>query len=355
MIPTESLVIECQFAVRAARAGKIRLALDAARMGYRRAELAGSESDRLMALNTLAFCQLVNGAFIESMTSAMDAFPLAQKLRERGQAATSLSISAAASIYMLDTGALADDMLEYCLREALELADPTLELLVRNSRGVVMLVQKRFDESIAEFRAASALLDAADGTTPPSVVQSNIAGAVMRQANAADAATREARQQEARQILLEALAGARAEASLEAEARAHYALGVLHANRDEHEAALTELEAAMRLSDELTHRYRGMSVRAEVGAALMALQRNDEARVMIDAAIAEGELRRPCRELHKMHTTSAELFERCGEPEAAANAHKRAAEERESYQHECDLVRQELQGLWLGLSQSKAR
>jgi len=355
MIPTESLVIECQFAVRAARAGKIRVALDAARLGYRRAQLADSAADRLLALNTLAFCQLLNGAYIESMTSAMDAFPLAQKLRERSQAATSLAISAAASIYMLDTGELANDMLEYCLREALELADPTLELLVRNSRGVVMLVQKRFDESIAEFRAAAALLDAADGTTPPSVVQSNIAGAAMRQANAADAGTRDVRQQETRQMLLDALAGARTEGSLEAEARAHYALGVLNANRGEHEAALTELEAAMRLSEELTHRYRSMSVRAEICAALMALHRYDEARVMIDAAIAEGELRRPCRELHKMHATSAELFERSGDAKSAAKARERVAEERESYQRECELVRQDLQGLWLGLGQSSAR
>jgi len=352
MIPTESLVIECQFAVRAARAGKIRIAVDAARLGYRRAETAGGNADRLLALNTLAFCQLLNGAFIEAMTSAMDAFPLAQKHGDRNQAAHSLAIAAAASIFMVDSGELANEMLDHCLREALALDDPTLALLVRNSRGVVMLVQRRFEASLVEFRAAAELLDTADGTTPPSVVQSNIAGAAMRLANAADAATRDQRQVQAVKLLQDAVAAARAEGSLEAEARTKYSLGVLHALRGEHETALVELQSALQLSEDLTHRYRAMSVRAEIGESLMALSRFSEAREMIDAAIAEAETRRPCRELPKLHVTSAELFDRIGNPRAAEQARRRSIEERETYERECALVRRELQGLWASLRQT---
>ncbi len=352
MQTSESLVIECQYAVRAARAGKIRLALDAARLGYQRARQAGSDSDRLLALNTMAFCQSMNGAYIEAMASAMDAYPLALKTGDAVQATQALSLAAAASVFMLDTREMASAILDQCLSDAAKLNDPTLDLLVRNCRGVVFLTQQKYAESIAEFELALQLLEHADGTTPRAVVQTNIASSAMRQANAIHDQQRTSRQQAAEHMLLDALDAARTECSLEAESRARYALGALYANRQEYPQALTELKAALALSEELTHRYRAMVTRSEMAGVYTALGQLDDAQKMIEEALDEAETRRPCRELHRLCSALADLEVRRGKPEAAARAWARADKEREAFERDGELARQDLAQLWHNVSQS---
>ncbi len=350
MQTSESLVIECQYAVRAARAGKIRLALDSARLGYQRAKQAGSDSDRLLALNTMAFCQSMNGAYIEAMASAMDAYPLALKTGDALQATQALAMAASASVFMLDTREMASAILDQCLSDADKLGDPTLQLLVRNCRGVVFLTRQKYAESIAEFECALVLLEHADGTTPRAVVQCNIASTAMRQANAIDDDSRAARQQAAQRMLLDALDASRTECSVEAESRAHYALGALYATRQEYPQALAELKAALNLSEDLTHRYRAMVTRAEMGAVYMSLGQLEEAQKMLDEALDEAETRHPCRELHRFCGTRAELEEMRGKPEAAARWRARADKEREAFERDGELARQDLAQLWHSLS-----
>jgi tetratricopeptide (TPR) repeat protein len=346
MLISESLIIECDRAVRTARSGDPRLGLDLARRAYRQARAEGTQSGLLLALNALALCQSTNGAYIEAVATAIDAFRLASQLGDGKAAVDALTTLAGASNFILATSDVAMQMLDRCLERAIALGDSTLEVRVRNVRGVNYAQAGRFEEAEAEYLAAIAMMSLTEGTTPPALVIGNLANLAVKRAAAAPESERAALSATAEARIEEAMAIAIKEHSKEAEVRIYYNRGLFRMHEGRYEEAIESFKRGLDLAILLNHKSRIIDSYIEMGSAYMALGQYDEAVAAFEAAYTQADAQRPSRQLQVACERLAIVYDQLDRSREAA--HTRAVFEREKAEFERESVhaRRELTSFW---------
>ncbi len=353
MIISEGLAIDCDRALRTTRGGDNRLGLEIARMAYRQARREAEPAGLLLALNTLAICQSTNGSYIEAVATAIDAFHLAKRLDDPLGIAHALTTLAGAAHNILDSNEIALNMLEHSLALAVRLKDISLEVRVRNARGVQLGQLKRFDEAEAEYRRALALTGESDGTTPSCLIIGNIANLAVKHvvATPAEAEGRAALIATAQQRVTDAMECALLEKASSAEVRAHFNLGVLCVQRGEYEEALRSLRKTIEVAERFHLVSRIVDAHIEMGAAYMALGRADDAVESYEIAYREAGALRPTPQLAVACERITSVYADAGRTGEANRSREVAERERAEYERERAQERRELARFWQEVEQ----
>ena len=344
--PGKSIALDCHEAILIARGGEIERSRAVARAAYHRAQAGGVESDLLVALNSIALCQVVSGAYIEAMATGIDAHRLAVRMSDRRAMLQALTTIVTASLFILETSSILHGTLDRCLAEAKSLGDATLEMQVRNGRGIMLLKQQQFEASIAEIALARELIAGADGSMPAAILAANIAGVRMRKAGAARPEARAALQEEAEAAIRAALLEATRVGNREAISRSHFALAGLFQQRGQYPPALDALNDSCALADALRHSYRKTGILLERGRIYIATQNYGLALEAFDAAHMEAQSRLPCKDLSTASDYLAKVHESLGNRRAADKARLRANEESAHFKRECMAAQLEVAHLW---------
>lgn len=156
-----------------------------ARRAMALAKVEDSAGSIVEALNLLAICQAANGAYIEAIAGSIDAFHAAKKLQDRLAMAHAMATLSGASSAILETPDVSLGMLDECLKFALQLNNVSLQLRVRNLRGLVFDIVHRHKDSENEFIRAMQLVPFAGKNIPRAMVAANHAHVVINHACAA--------------------------------------------------------------------------------------------------------------------------------------------------------------------------
>jgi tetratricopeptide (TPR) repeat protein len=155
----DSIVAECNRAVLTARSGDTRQGLRLAAHAYRRAETEGDPPGILCALNAVAICQSSNGAHINALGTAIDAYRLAVRLGDRRGAAHAMLSLAGASHDVFDSPAPESLLtIHRCIHEALALGDASLQARAQNVLGVALVRSGELEPALGGFERALELL-----------------------------------------------------------------------------------------------------------------------------------------------------------------------------------------------------
>jgi len=179
-LPPEALSDERSIATAAARAitlakgGETRAALNLALQARRRAKGLEIDLGELEALNAAAIVHMIRGDAIAAVAVAIDACDLARRTSNRtllGHSLVSLKMSA----YNLGACENVDEMLLHCIREAVELDDPAMEIRARVGLGVVLGDAGNFDAAEHEYTRALLLARRHPNATGAARITANLA------------------------------------------------------------------------------------------------------------------------------------------------------------------------------------
>ena len=332
----QSIVAECDRAVLTARSGDTRLGLRIASQAYRRAEAEGDEAALLAALNAVAICQSSNGAHINALGTAIDAYRLAVRLGDRkGAAHAGLSLASAAHD-VFDSPAPESLMtIHRSVHEALTLGDASLQARAQNILGVSLVRSGELALAFDAFERALALLPATDGTTPAALLLGNIAHLAVRVAEAAPSPERRSQAvADAHRRIDVALARAVADNAIGAELRVHYNRGRLLRVEGRLDEALAGYSRALEIARRIKNRSRIADINIGIGQAFTAMGRHAEAVSAYEAAYAVADDIRPARQLQDACERRALACESAGDAPGAARAREQAARERAFYDRE---------------------
>lgn len=342
-------------AIRTARAGDTQGGLKQARQAWQLAKEEGTPTAKLSALNTLAICQTVHGAFIEAIATAMDAFQIGQRLGARIETIHALTTLAGATAFVFETFDTALQALDFCLEFAETLNDQPLEIRIHAIRGVMLGNQKRFEEAEHEFATAMRFIAYADANTPPSLVAGNWASLYAKRARNAPATQRAVLIAAAEAKTAEALAIARQENNRDAEIRMFYNLGDLRYLHGDMCGARTLFLRVLELLGPRGQKTRIIDTHVEIGRTYAAEGQLAAALTSYQAAYREASTNRPSIQLEAVCNRMAEIYDQQGLHDEAEQQRTYAARERADFQREYENIRRQLERFWQPMAMVKNR
>ena len=341
---SESILSACNRAVLTARGGDPRVGLRIASDAYKRAQAEGSRPAMLAALNAVAVCQSINGAHINSLGTAIDAYRVGVELGDRRGALHAMLSFAYAAIEVFHVPVPGvDGVIRRCGDEAIALADPTLQVRVQNALGAAHMVSGDFSAQLHAYERALALVPRTDGTMPASLLLGNIANAAVRLVLTAQAGNRAERVADANRRLALALSSSVEDKAVVAELRAHANGGWLRQIEGRHEEALEWFRRALSIALRIRHHTNVAWIKMQMADSFTAMGRDAEAAAECDSAYAVAGDVRPSFALQEVCNRGAAALERMGDHAGAARMRVQAAEERALYDRELAHARRDFE------------
>ena len=343
-MPPTSIDGQCRQAIAVARRGDPQAGLILARVALQAARAAALPDARCRAMNTLAACQAIQGAFIESVATSLDAYRMAGEHRFRVRAIEALVTLVGAAGFIVDTPADALAVMDHCLAEAMACGGGALERRVHFVRGVVYFGLGRWDEAETEYHRALMLAD--DGEVPASLIHGNLAHVSVRRALIETGEARAHRWHEAERRIAAVQSMLGEEGNPDGEARAWLNLGSLRLQQERYAEAQEALEKSLALSEATRHSARAIDVLIRLGTLYLACSRPERALTSFIEAYRRAELARPTPSIAKALECLANVYDHDGKAALAAQHRTLAAREHREYRQASEKMRIELKRLW---------
>lgn len=320
-------------AIRTTRAGDLRAGLGLARHAVRLGRAEG-DAQLLYALNALGLVQGACGLFIESIASCIDAYALAQRVKDLRAALHAAVTAAGAGTFILEAGDVTEALLARCTDESKRLGDDALLVRIDNTYGIYYLNHRRFEEGIAAYARALKVEYEPDTRiwlfTPRYLVAGNLAYLhVQRAMSAAGSEEHAAQVAIARERIENALRVTTEFGNVDAEARARFGLGVLLTHLGEFDAAISCYEHAVLLARRINHQPRQADSLLEMGKTLLAMGQAASAIESFDDAYAVADSIRPTVSIPVICDELAKAYALADRPREAAHYRAKAKKERE--------------------------
>jgi len=338
--------MQCREAVLLGGSGEIARAMDLLRGAWRRAKNGDNAAGRFSALDGMALVLSMQGAYIESQATAIDAYRIAIALQDKARAVHALTTVVYASAFIMDGNAFLAGILDRCLAEAVTIGEPTLLMHVHNTRALLLVRQRRFDAALEEIAIVRSLLPRTDGTLPESIVAVYEVAMRVRKARVSVGGERSRIQAEAEAAADIARQTATRAGNREALARLDYSLGCLRRQQGRHNEALAALHNALALSHSMKLLYGATIIQLEQAEAYRDLGQFDDALSSYEGAHLSAELCRPCKELHLASKGLADVHELRGDRAVAVRMRDVAEREARQHERECESAQLALNELW---------